>query len=159
MSELDGLVKGLMERIDQEYEKVASLQSEYRSLYDQQAQELEQAAQRLLPVMTYIKNNGYRFNDKLSNTFSNMGPVFRYEPGTNTLFIYHIDHQTPAAINLTNQQVTLFSYLDLLGVVDFETAMKSLLLTLTYHEELQKDYQEGIDRLESQLKQFPGNIV
>ncbi|THE09599.1 hypothetical protein E1I69_21760 [Bacillus timonensis] len=156
MSELQAIVEDHLSKIEEDYQQVAELAKKSAVLQQQQVKELEETSITLLPVMRFIKDNGFRFIDNQNGTYNNLGPVLNYNPETNSQFIFIVDQSTPAVLDLTSQQMTIISYEQLLQRVNYKTVITNLLRTLTYHQELKKIFEANIEKLENELKEFKG---
>lgn len=156
MTELKAIVEEQLSTIDEEYSELAKLANNYTILQQEQVKKIKETSKTLLPLTSYIKNNGIRFTDNESGTYNYLGPILHYDSKTHYQYVLLVDQETPAVFDLKSHQIMPISYEQLLQNFDFISVIKNLLRTLTYHEELKIMYKNGIEKLEYELKEIEG---
>lgn len=154
MNKLDEFVGKLMETIDEEFILINSLNSTHSELVKKQEEKIRYTAIKLLPLMEKIQSKGYRFSGNKTEYQSSRGPVLKHDSRENILYVFSVEDKKPIAVNLYNNDVKNLTYRMLLEQVDFTSIMEGLLLVLTHHNYIKKNYQVLIDELEAELAKF-----
>ncbi|MEH7381773.1 hypothetical protein V7138_15020 [Bacillus sp. JJ1533] len=156
LEKLEVVVKELMDNIEEEYVLVSSLAQSHRAIVDKQEEKIRDTVRKLFPVMHVIKQKGYMFKGKDTDYMSARGPVLYHDTRESELYVFDVEQGMPVIVDLYNpkEKPKNITFRKLLEDVPFPQIMDSLLLVLTHHRFLQKDYQESIDELEAELNAY-----
>ncbi|PFC23511.1 hypothetical protein CN264_19080 [Bacillus cereus] len=160
MENLDLRIQQVMDTIKEEEIKVASLRETRNNLIAQQEEKIKEVAIKLLPVMQTIRNMGYRFHADGIDYMSKKGAILGFDKYEDELYVFDIEHQLPCIVdvrnlsNSSNNPVNYIGYSELLSAFDFPEIMDNLLSVLDHYQDVQKEYQNTINKLEDELNDY-----
>lgn len=153
MDTLDDLVQRFIEKNAEEHAVINELDQKLEEIIQGQENKVKETALKLMPIMELIAEKGYRFKNPNSSWTSGKGPILKWD-GENLLYIFSIEKKHPITVNIDNEEIRAISYRNLLREVEFSQIMDSLLRVLNHHDDLKKEYQESIDAMEAELREY-----
>lgn len=150
MSELDRKINSVIETLEESDRLFVSYKETYLNTLKQKEEKFLELAEKVKPIIDFMKSKNYAFNSTKFDCFSKEGPVIGYKD--NIMFVYaggqYIIKQN--VYNPEEHKPYLFQHF--FSEHSFTDAIEGLLSVITFHEKAIKQFQDLIDEAERELE-------
>lgn len=148
----------LKEKLEANQKEIEEARKELNQVIEQQAEILRRKIEKYVPIMKFIRSQGYYMSNPKVSPRSARGAVLDYDEYNDNVYVYEVESGWIKEINLRTEKTKSVLYPTFVAERNLENALAGLDYLLVIQDKIKSDFEEEKAKREQWLKENEGSL-